>query len=72
VEHDLCTKANVNELIERRAAAFAAAFLLPASGIVETVRGLGKGQPSRQVQWVFDAATDGQCVRRSARRRDPR
>jgi transcriptional regulator with XRE-family HTH domain len=54
----VCTKANANELIERRAAAFAAALLLPASGLVETVRGLGKGQGSRQVQWVFDAATE--------------
>jgi hypothetical protein len=53
----VCTKANANELIERRAAAFAAAFLLPASGVVETVHSPGKGQPSRQVQWVFDAAT---------------
>jgi transcriptional regulator with XRE-family HTH domain len=54
----VCTKTNANELIERRAAGFAAVFLLPASGIVETVRGLGKGQASRQVQWVFDAATE--------------
>jgi transcriptional regulator with XRE-family HTH domain/Zn-dependent peptidase ImmA (M78 family) len=54
----VCTKTNGNELIERRAAAFAAAFLLPASGIAGTVRGLGKGQASRQVQWVFDAATE--------------
>ena len=54
----VCTRANANELIERRAAAFATAFLLPASGVVETVRGLGKGQPSRQVQWIFDAATE--------------
>jgi len=54
----VCAKANANELIERRAAAFAAAFLLPAPGVVETVRGLGKGQGSRQVQWVFDAATE--------------
>jgi Zn-dependent peptidase ImmA (M78 family) len=54
----VCTKANANELIERRAAALAAAFLLPASGVVETVRGLGKGQPSRQVQWIFDTATE--------------
>ena len=52
------TKANANELIERRAAAFAAAFLLPASGVGDTVRGLGKGQASRQVQWLFDAATE--------------
>jgi hypothetical protein len=54
----VCTKANANELIERRAAAFAAAFLLPASGVVDTVRGLGKGQASRQVQWLFDAVTE--------------
>src|SRR5207244_10498958 len=53
----VCTKANANELIERRAAAFAAAFLLPAAAVVDTVRGLGKGQPSRQVQWIFDPAT---------------
>jgi Zn-dependent peptidase ImmA (M78 family)/ribosome-binding protein aMBF1 (putative translation factor) len=54
----VCTRANANELIERRAAAFATAFLLPASVVVDTVRGLGKGQPSRQVQWIFDAATE--------------
>jgi Zn-dependent peptidase ImmA (M78 family) len=54
----VCTKGNANELIERRAAAFAAAFLLPASGVVDTVRGLGKGQASRQVQWLFDVATE--------------
>lgn len=54
----VCTKGNANELIERRAAAFAAAFLLPASGVVDTVRCLGKGQASRQVQWLFDAATE--------------
>jgi Zn-dependent peptidase ImmA (M78 family)/transcriptional regulator with XRE-family HTH domain len=54
----VCTKANANELIERRAAAFAAAFLLPAPGIVDMVRGLGKGQPSRKIQWTFDATTE--------------
>lgn len=54
----VCMHANAQELIERRAAAFAGAFLLPTSGVLETVRGLGKGQPSRQVQWVFDATTD--------------
>jgi len=52
------TRANAKELIERRADAFANAFLLPASGVEATVRGLGKGQGSRQVQWVFDAATE--------------
>lgn len=54
----VCTHTNAKELIERRADAFAGALLLPASGVVDTVRGLGKGQPSRQVQWVFDATTE--------------
>jgi transcriptional regulator with XRE-family HTH domain len=54
----VCTNASTTELIERRAAAFAAAFLLPAGGVVETVRDLRKGEASRQVQWVFDAATE--------------
>src|SRR5262249_36192446 len=54
----VCTKANAGDLIERRAAAFASAFLLPASGIVDMVRRLGKGQSSRQVQWLFDPATE--------------
>ncbi len=53
-----CTRANARELIERRADAFVGAFLLPASGVEAMVRDLGKGQPSRQVQWVFDAATE--------------
>jgi transcriptional regulator with XRE-family HTH domain len=62
----VCTKANANELIERRAAACAAAFLLPASGVVDTVRGLGKGQPSRQEYWAFDAVSE-QSVRAEER-----
>lgn len=62
----VCTHANGGELIERRADAFAGAFLLPAPGVLETVRGLGKGQPSRQVQWVFDATTE-QSVRAEER-----
>ena len=60
-EHEatrVCMRQNANELIERRADAFASAFLLPASGVEATVRGLGKGQGSRQVQWVFDATTE--------------
>jgi len=50
--------ANAKELIERRADAFAGAFLAPAAGVDETVRRIGKGQPSRQVQWVFDTAAE--------------
>jgi transcriptional regulator with XRE-family HTH domain len=62
----VCTHANAKELIERRAAAFAAAFLLPASGVAGTVQRLGKGQPSRQEYWAFDAATE-QSVRTEER-----
>jgi len=62
----VCTNANAKELIERRVAAFAAAFLLPAAGVAGTVRRLGKGQPSRQEYWAFDAATE-QSVRAEER-----
>jgi hypothetical protein len=58
----VCTNANAKELIERRAAACAAAFLLPASGVAGTMHRLGKGQPSRQEYWVFEAAAE-QSVR---------
>jgi transcriptional regulator with XRE-family HTH domain len=54
----VCTDANSKDLVERRAHAFAAAFLLPAVGVEEAVYGLGKGGASRNVQWVFDGATD--------------
>jgi transcriptional regulator with XRE-family HTH domain len=54
----VCKDANSKELIERRAQAFATAFLLPAAGVEDTVRRFGKGGGSRNVQWVFDGATD--------------
>ena len=47
----VCGKANAKELIERRAAACAAAFLLPASGVAGTVRRLGKGDPGQATRW---------------------
>jgi transcriptional regulator with XRE-family HTH domain len=62
----VCANANAKELVERPADACAGAFLLPASGIAETVRRLGKGQPSRQEYWAFDAATE-QSVRAEER-----
>jgi hypothetical protein len=62
----VCTNANATELIERRAAAFAVAFLLPAAGVAGTVHRLGKGQPSRQEYWAFDAASE-QSVRAEER-----
>jgi transcriptional regulator with XRE-family HTH domain len=62
----VCTSANAKELIERRAAAFAAAFLLPAAGVAGTVHRLGKGQPSRPEYWAFDPASE-QSVRAEER-----
>lgn len=50
---------NSGELVEKRANAFAAAFLMPEDGVREALRGLGKGLPSRQEQAVFDAASGG-------------
>ncbi len=50
---------NSSELVERRANAFAAAFLMPKSGVCDTLRSLGKGLPSRQEQTVFDVASGG-------------
>ena len=50
---------NSSELVERRANAFAAAFLMPRSGVYDTLRSLDKGLPSRQEQTVFDVASGG-------------
>lgn len=52
---------NAGELVEKRANAFAAAFLMPAEGIALILKSLDKGQPSRIEQTVFDAATGG-CI----------
>jgi Zn-dependent peptidase ImmA (M78 family)/transcriptional regulator with XRE-family HTH domain len=49
---------NLNELVEKRANAFAAGYLMPASGVLDQLRSLGKGQPSRQAQVVYSVATD--------------
>lgn len=53
--------ANSGELMEKRANAFAAAFLMPRDGVHDVLRGLNKGLPSRQEQAVFDAAS-GQLI----------
>lgn len=50
---------NNSELVEKRANAFAAAFLMPADGVAEQLYRLRKGNPSRWSQVVFDAATEG-------------
>jgi transcriptional regulator with XRE-family HTH domain len=49
---------NADELITKRATAFATTFLLPEAGVREVLASLGKGQPSRKGFVVLDAATD--------------
>lgn len=53
------TTANSEELVEKRANAFAAAFLLPANGVGHFLSSMGKGAASRQQQLVYDVASDG-------------
>ena len=53
------TTDNSSELVERRANAFAAAFLMPSDGVYEALRGLDKGLPGRRQQTVFDVASGG-------------
>jgi Zn-dependent peptidase ImmA (M78 family)/DNA-binding XRE family transcriptional regulator len=43
-----------NDLIEIRANAFAAAFLMPRGGVQQFISSLGKGRPSRAYADVFD------------------
>jgi Zn-dependent peptidase ImmA (M78 family)/transcriptional regulator with XRE-family HTH domain len=49
---------NSTELVEKRANAFAAGFLMPAGGVLDQLRLLGKGQLSRQAQVLYSVATD--------------
>lgn len=60
-EHNITISSagNSSELVEKRANAFAATFLMPRQGVYEVLRGLDKGQPSRQEQMIFDAASGG-------------
>ena len=50
---------NSSEMVEKRANAFAAAFLMPRGGIRASLRNLDKGLPSRQDHAIFDAASGG-------------
>lgn len=50
--------ANSSELLEKRANAFAAAFLLPQEGIAQTLYSLNKGHNSRNSFSVYDVSTD--------------
>ena len=53
------TTSNSAELVEKRANAFAAAFLMPRNGVSEVLRNLDKGLPGRHEQMIFDVATGG-------------
>ncbi len=57
-----------DELLEVRANAFAANFLMPEAGVLRFVSGLGKGLPSRSVAEVFDGAGTARAQRRAAPR----
>jgi Zn-dependent peptidase ImmA (M78 family)/transcriptional regulator with XRE-family HTH domain len=49
---------NATQLAEKRANAFAAAFLMPSEGVAEHLRQIDKGFPSRRAQAIFDVAND--------------
>lgn len=49
---------NSSETIEKRANAFAAAFLVPKAGVSEFLQAMDKGQPSKWEQSIFDVATE--------------
>ncbi|MCB9980762.1 MAG: ImmA/IrrE family metallo-endopeptidase [Rhodospirillales bacterium] len=51
-------RGNASELVEKRANAFAAAFLMPAGGIAALLKSLDKGRPSKEEIMVFDVATN--------------
>jgi Zn-dependent peptidase ImmA (M78 family)/transcriptional regulator with XRE-family HTH domain len=53
------TTRNSEDLVEMRANAFAAAFLLPANGVEHFLAAVGKGQNSRQQQLFYDVASNG-------------
>ena len=57
---------NSDELTEKRANAFAAAFLMPRPGIEESLTGVNKGLPSRRTHVVFAVAT-GESARAEVR-----
>jgi Zn-dependent peptidase ImmA (M78 family) len=50
---------NATELIERRANAFAAAFLMPRGGVEALLRSMHKGGPSRRSFVSYDVAGEG-------------
>jgi Zn-dependent peptidase ImmA (M78 family)/transcriptional regulator with XRE-family HTH domain len=49
---------NSSELVEKRANAFAATFLMPPESVADQLRQLHKGAPSRHSQILFDVANN--------------
>jgi Zn-dependent peptidase ImmA (M78 family)/transcriptional regulator with XRE-family HTH domain len=49
-------QSNASDLLEKRANAFAAAFLMPSGGVQELLKSMNKGQPSRVEEMVYDVA----------------
>lgn len=56
------SEGGADHLIEKRANAFAAAFLMPKAGVEELLSLLDKGGPSKQQVPMYDAATEGPVV----------
>jgi Zn-dependent peptidase ImmA (M78 family) len=54
----ISSRDNASELIEKRANAFAAAFLMPEEGVQEFLRLSNKGLGSRQERQIYDVATE--------------
>lgn len=57
---------NSSDLREKRANAFAAAFLMPIEGIAILLNSIDKGKPSRNEMSIFDVANDS-CMETSVR-----
>ena len=52
------TKQNAGDLVEKRANAFASEFLMPESGVRETLERMQKGAGSREYSLLYDVASD--------------
>lgn len=52
------TRQNASDLIEKRANAFASEFLMPESGVRETLERMQKGAGSREYSLLYDVASD--------------
>lgn len=55
---NVTTQSNANDLIEKRANAFAAAFLAPKPGVEWILESLDKGGPSRVERAIYSVATN--------------